>query len=465
MWYKKTGAAWGLVYQPDLPTSKLIGQVTDAQIAAVAASKITGTISAGQIGNIPSSQIVGTFPFSQISGVIADGQLPTRIQAASTQPADLNNVNTNGWYFANGSLNIPTGSSGQFLVEFIAWGSSSYGVMVAYGLNDNSVWRRRRYNDVYDPWVQVSPITAAQISAGGGEVSSAKGAASGYAPLDASAHLPEANVPLRLAQGTQQGGIGVADWNNAKQSGWYDGQGAANAPIPTVWLLGEVIAHRGVSSAYITQRVWQFVDGSLAAQQTQWQRQCIGDVWQPWVTIRHAETYGTSFPASPQDGDHHTLVDSTTNPSYSWRCRYNSAITDAYKWVYVGGTPYYWAEASGVGRQNLTINTWEVSPAVSSFTLPRAGKYRYSVQANIYSYANTSNYLASGVNGAIYTPYSYINQPVPGGWAVADIVNSDTFGGGAPAAGSVFVPYIQTSNISNQSVQFVRYQVVPERLA
>jgi hypothetical protein len=72
-------------------------------------------------------------------------------------------------------------------------------------------------------------------------------------------------------------GITVTDWNNARQNGWYQGNGAANAPTAD-WWIGEVIAHRDYSPAYITQRVMHFTDGYGL----EYRRNCLNDVWTGW---------------------------------------------------------------------------------------------------------------------------------------------------------------------------------------
>lgn len=57
-------------------------------------------------------------------------------------------------------------------------------------------------------------------------------------------------------------------------------------------------------------------------------------------------TYGTSFPGTPQDGQLHVLVDSTTNASYQWMFRYNNGSLSPYKWECVGGGPLIVSAAS-----------------------------------------------------------------------------------------------------------------------
>jgi hypothetical protein len=71
--------------------------------------------------------------------------------------------------------------------------------------------------------------------------------------------------------------------------------------------------------------------------------------------------YGTSFPGSPFDGQEYTLVDSTTNPTYQIKCRYNAGSSSAYKWEVVGG--------GGALEGTTTI------------TIPRAGDWHVEIGA------------------------------------------------------------------------------------
>jgi len=108
-------------------------------------------------------------------------------------------------------------------------------------------------------------------------------------------------------------------------------------------------------------------------------------VWAPLAP------YGTSLPASPVDGDEAVLVDSVTNPSYSWRFRYNAQSTSAYKWECVGGAPASVGPSGGGAVGNT--GTAFVSSGGPYFTLPRPGDYLISVAAEL----NSGN--AIGVSG------------------------------------------------------------------
>jgi hypothetical protein len=82
---------------------------------------------------------------------------------------------------------------------------------------------------------------------------------------------------------------------------------------------------------------------------------------------------GTSLPASPGDGQEYTLVDVLATPSYAWKFKYVAAITDAYKWVCIGGGAAF---AEVVASEATASSTYvALTTAGPSFTVPRAGIY------------------------------------------------------------------------------------------
>jgi len=102
-------------------------------------------------------------------------------------------------------------------------------------------------------------------------------------------------------------------------------------------------------------------------------------------------SYGTTLPASPVDGQEAILVDSTTNPTYQWRFRYNAGSTSAYKWECVGATPL--GAYLNVQESLAVTGTWQdlatVGPQV---TVPRAGDYQVRFGARVVS-------AGTGLNG------------------------------------------------------------------
>lgn len=76
---------------------------------------------------------------------------------------------------------------------------------------------------------------------------------------------------------------------------------------------------------------------------------------------------GTAFPGSPADGQIFTLVDSLTAPTYAWTFRYVAGISDANKWVFIGGSP--------LGAEAAQSHIASGYTTIASVTAPRAGNY------------------------------------------------------------------------------------------
>ena len=117
-----------------------------------------------------------------------------------------------------------------------------------------------------------------------------------------------------------------------------------------------------------------------------------------------AATYGTALPASPVDGQEHILVDSVTNPSYTWKFRYNAGSTSAYKWEFVGGTQVG-AEIPG-NEQTPVVNQWcDLATVGPRVIVPRAGEYQAIGLAQTYGTQGNSCYVGL-VAGAVAPGYS-----------------------------------------------------------
>lgn len=85
--------------------------------------------------------------------------------------------------------------------------------------------------------------------------------------------------------------------------------------------------------------------------------------------------YGTTFPASPVDGQEAVLTDYVPFPAYVWRLRYNALRTSdsAYKWEFVGGAPRSTNPGGSVGV--TTANAWTAITSSSTIGVPRTGRY------------------------------------------------------------------------------------------
>jgi len=88
--------------------------------------------------------------------------------------------------------------------------------------------------------------------------------------------------------------------------------------------------------------------------------------------LETALSYGTTLPAAPVDGQEAILVDSTTNPTYQWRFRYNAGSSSAYKWECVGGGSIV-AETAGTDT-TTSASTANLTNG-PSIVLPRAGDW------------------------------------------------------------------------------------------
>ena len=218
-----------------------------------------------------------------------------------------------------------------------------------------------------------------------------KGAANGVATLDATGKVPTAQLPpgggvgtlfdakgdilagfanddpRRLAVGSN-GQVLTADTAQALGVKWatpaaggggggVDHKGAWNAG--TAYVGGDVVTYGGVDYLAVNPSTGQTPPAAAAG----------------GVGI------GTSLPASPSDGTEYVLVDSLTAPTYAWRFRYVASITDAYKWVSVGGAEKF----ASVDTAETTASTTAADLATvgPSFTVPRSGIYDVMVVANM----------------------------------------------------------------------------------
>lgn len=116
--------------------------------------------------------------------------------------------------------------------------------------------------------------------------------------------------------------------------------------------------------------------------------------------------YGTQLPSNPTDGQEAILVDSISNPSYTWRFRYNASSTSAYKWEFIGGADYL-IGASASYTTPASDTTWKDGNG-PSFTLPRAGIYEYA-WGTAYCYCSLNN-TGSALMGV--TPPGSSSPPV-----------------------------------------------------
>jgi len=108
----------------------------------------------------------------------------------------------------------------------------------------------------------------------------------------------------------------------------------------------------------------------------------------PWPPSPSAPTYSTTLPSNPVDGQEAVLVDSVTNPSYTWRFRYNAGSSSAYKWEFIGGIPAVASVATD--ESSGTTGAWiDLATVGPQFAVPRAGDYFVTGSAVMYSTVQT----------------------------------------------------------------------------
>jgi hypothetical protein len=97
-------------------------------------------------------------------------------------------------------------------------------------------------------------------------------------------------------------------------------------------------------------------------------------------TTGPAITYGTTPPASPNDGDLWILPADATN-GVMWQFRYRAASASTYKWEFVGGAPAHPMVATA---ENTTSTLYaDLATVGPSFTLPRNGDYIIEIGAQV----------------------------------------------------------------------------------
>jgi len=82
---------------------------------------------------------------------------------------------------------------------------------------------------------------------------------------------------------------------------------------------------------------------------------------------------GTTFPASPYDGQEYFYVADATN-GIVWRFRYRAASASTYKWEFVGGSPLT-AEIATAETMAGTATWTDLATAGPLVALPRTGDY------------------------------------------------------------------------------------------
>ena len=121
-------------------------------------------------------------------------------------------------------------------------------------------------------------------------------------------------------------------------------------------------------------------------------------------------TYGVNLPSSPADGQEAILVDSLTAPTYQWRFRYVAGISDAYKWVFIGGSAFTHSiptnEASSGGSNNAWVNLATLGPRM---VVPRAGIYEAAYGSEV-SCGAASAWVSAAVGAGDFAGGGQVHQ-------------------------------------------------------
>jgi hypothetical protein len=151
--------------------------------------------------------------------------------------------------------------------------------------------------------------------------------------------------------------------------------------------------------------------------------------------------YGTTLPASPSNGQEAILVDSTTNPTYQWRFRYNAGSSSAYKWEFIGGAPG--VAYIGTQENTTTAGSWvDLATVGPTFTNPRAGDYIVATGAALNCTA--VNVPVIGVAIGATTPiFSMNSATTANGWT--SIAIAGYFWAGLAASSALRLRYYQTA--------------------
>jgi hypothetical protein len=146
---------------------------------------------------------------------------------------------------------------------------------------------------------------------------------------------------------------------------------ASGVNSPASIASGEVPVYNG--STYVRSTVTRIGATSLGSGSPSSANFLRGDG--TWATATPAALVpATTLPGSPTNGQQAILTDSTTAPTYQWLFQYDTTISDANKWAFLGGAPATSEVATSESRNSTSYGD---TATVHSLTLPRAGIYEF----------------------------------------------------------------------------------------
>ncbi len=325
---------------------------------------------------------------------ITDADLPTRLGPTVAYITDCNTVVVSGWYGTSPSVtNAPVSDYGYLFVLDLGGGNHT---QTFYPWNDATVmYQRRSPGGSWTAWIAYHAV------------------------------VTDANVPS-IAVGGRLSPAGAPlpgnDFNLAISSGFYYSSSSANPPSGVSPYHAVLVVQAANNPGYVTQYAWDMYGGIG----NEYKRHMSGGTWSAWMQT-YPTPYGTSLPTSPFDGQEAILVDSVTNPSYTWRFRYNAGSSSSFKWEFVGGAPLTGYSVGAVVMP--TINAWS-NVVATAITIPRTGDYVVtgscvaghsgsgSVYAglwagtatNVFVYSDMGFPVAGGYTGSITVPPTRVNS-------------------------------------------------------
>lgn len=129
--------------------------------------------------------------------------------------------------------------------------------------------------------------------------------------------------------------------------------------------------------------------------------------WTTLPTSGPTVTYATTPPGSPANGDIWYCVDATTNSTFSWAFRYNSA-NSTYKWEFIGGSPGLAETTTSETTNSASYTNLSGGATGPSFTVPRAGDYMIETGFNSDTSAGIIQTMSYDIGGTGAVDADYV---------------------------------------------------------
>lgn len=172
--------------------------------------------------------------------------------------------------------------------------------------------------------------------------------------------------------------------------------------------------------------------------------------------------YGTSLPTTPYDGQEFVLVDSLTNPTFSWRFRYNAGSSSSFKWEFIGGPPLVGYSAGNVTNGGTT-STW-INIVGTTVTIPRTGDYVIKGSCVVSHPTAGATSYAGVYTGSVGNVSTYGNFGFPAAGGYSGVIAFPPYRYNSLGAGGV-VGVSGQSNVANGNFALVGWDITPVRVS